>query len=227
MPYVKKSLSFLAACMMLLGVQAQERTYTVGQTEYIVGEYYSTTGKPKVKRSYANRRAFLESLGLEEVPKGFEVDHIIPLSQGGTDDPSNMQLLTVEQHAQKTARERASGYSVAYPSYLRYTSTSTYQPPSRGLGVSGETYKGRTVYIGKRGGKYYINRNGNKTYLPSDKKQSQDQPYPSSLKTGYSNSRSSPPSRGKQGGSTQKIYTGPRGGRYYINSKGKKVYLKG
>ncbi|MDQ6814062.1 MAG: hypothetical protein M3040_10005 [Bacteroidota bacterium] len=25
--------------------------------------------------------------------------------------------------------------------------------------------KGRTVYEGKKGGKYYINKNGNKTYI--------------------------------------------------------------
>ena len=182
MAFVKFAFSLLAALFLSLSVQAQERTYTVGTTEYLVGEYYQTTGKPKVKRSYANRRAFLESQGLKEVPEGYEVDHIIPLSQGGSDDPSNMQLLTVEQHAQKTARERARGYSVTYPSYLKYTSTSTNQPPSRGLGVStdhrprttdpyshtptGETYKGRKVYIGKRGGKYYINRNGNKSLSP-------------------------------------------------------------
>ena len=235
MPYVKKPLSFLVACMLFIWVQAQERTYTVGHTEYIIGEYYSTTGKPKVKRSYANKRAFLESLNLTEVPEGYEVDHIIPLYQGGTDDPSNMQLLTVEQHAQKTARERASGYSVVYPSYLRYTSTSTNQPPSRGLGVStdhrplttdplfGETYKGRPVYVGKRGGKYYLNRNGNKTYLPAGKKQSQNQLSPRSVKTGSSTSRSSPLNTHS---SNRTIYTGPRGGRYYINSKGRKVYVK-
>ena len=213
---------------MLLGVQAQERTYTIGQTQYIIGEYYSTTGKPKVKRSYANKRAFLESLNLTEVPEGYEVDHIIPLYQGGTDDPSNMQLLTVEQHAQKTARERASGYSVVYPSYLRYTSTSTSSNSYKLHTPTGETYKGRTVYIGKRGGKYYLNRNGKKTYLPSDKKQSQNQLSPRSLL---------PPSSGKQGApalssplkarpSSRTIYTGPRGGRYYINRKGRKVYVK-
>ena len=236
---MKYAFTLLAALFLSLCVQAQERTYTVGTTEYLIGEYYQTTGKPKVKRSYANRRAFLESLGLKEVPEGYEVDHIIPLSQGGSDDPSNMQLLTVEQHAQKTARERARGYSVTYPSYLKYTSTSTNQPPSRGLvstdhrprttdPLSGETYKGRPVYIGKRGGKYYLNRNGNKTYIRSGKKQSQNQLAPRST---------SPPNSGKQGApslssplkarpSSRTIYTGPRGGRYYINSKGRKVYVR-
>jgi PBCV-specific basic adaptor domain len=30
--------------------------------------------------------------------------------------------------------------------------------------------KGRTIYEGPRGGQYYINSNGNKTYLKADKK---------------------------------------------------------
>ncbi len=34
-----------------------------------------------------------------------EVDHIVPLSKGGRDDPSNMQWLPREQHRDKTRRE--------------------------------------------------------------------------------------------------------------------------
>lgn len=30
---------------------------------------------------------------------------------------------------------------------------------------TGETYNGKTVHTGPRGGKYYINKNGNKTYI--------------------------------------------------------------
>ena len=32
------------------------------------------------------------------------------------------------------------------------------------------TYNGKTVYTGPKGGRYYINANGNKTYLSEDKK---------------------------------------------------------
>lgn len=31
--------------------------------------------------------------------------------------------------------------------------------------ASTDTYKGRTIYTGPRGGKYYINKNGKKTYI--------------------------------------------------------------
>lgn len=39
----------------------------------------------------------LRSKGYTKIPKGYEVDHIQPLSKVGKDDPSNMQLLTKQQ----------------------------------------------------------------------------------------------------------------------------------
>ena len=48
---------------------------------------------------------FLKKEGLTKVPKGKEVDHKVPLADGGSDSVRNMQLLTEKQHATKTARE--------------------------------------------------------------------------------------------------------------------------
>ena len=48
---------------------------------------------------------FLKRKGLAKIPKGKEVDHKIPLIDGGSDTGQNLQLLTVKQHAAKTARE--------------------------------------------------------------------------------------------------------------------------
>lgn len=137
-------------------------TYSVNGTEYYANETYSTTGKPKVKRSISTRNQFLRSKGYNEVPEGYEVDHITPLSQGGADTPDNMQLLTVEQHRLKTAKERASTSHTGYiPSYYSTPSNpSSYSTPSSTLPNST-----REIHTGSRGGQYYINSNGNKTYI--------------------------------------------------------------
>jgi 5-methylcytosine-specific restriction endonuclease McrA len=59
-----------------------------------------------VERSQSARMTFLHSHGYHDLPRGYEIDHIIPLSQGGADTSDNMQLLTIDEHHQKTARER-------------------------------------------------------------------------------------------------------------------------
>ncbi len=60
-------------------------------------------GRPE--RSRAQVRAFLRQQGLERTPEGYEVDHIVPLCAGGKDAPENMQLLTREQHREKTKKD--------------------------------------------------------------------------------------------------------------------------
>tara|TARA_R110002111_G_scaffold262735_1_gene340534 strand:- start:1221 stop:1901 length:681 start_codon:yes stop_codon:yes gene_type:complete len=207
------------------GVCAQE-TYKVGNTEYYYGQYYSTTGKPLVKRSETNKREFLKSKGYNEIPYGYEIDHIKPLSEGGTDDPSNMQLLTVEQHKRKTSRERTNRSNSTYPTTTRsYYSNSTYNNNSiyNSSSNSTSTYSGidnsgRTIYTGSRGGKYYINSSGKKVYVKSEKSTSNSL-YSSPT---YSSPSYSVPSTS----SSRTIQTGPRGGKYYINSNGNKTYVK-
>lgn len=81
-------------------------SYNIGGTKYKYGETYKSSGLPKVERSSTAKREFLKSKGYSKTPNGYEVDHIIPLSKGGQDVPSNMQLLPKEVHKQKTASER-------------------------------------------------------------------------------------------------------------------------
>lgn len=177
--HMKRIFSTLLFCAVAVLSIAQS-TYTVGSTEYYYDRSYSTTGLPMVKRSEANRAAFLRSRGYTTVPYGYEVDHIIPLSQGGIDAPSNMQLLTVEEHKRKTAQERTR--STTYQSVPSYRSSHTaaprYTPPQyttpryatpqytmpRYSIPSSYGVPSRTIYTGPRGGQYYINSNGNKTY---------------------------------------------------------------
>ncbi|WP_205729407.1 HNH endonuclease signature motif containing protein [Flavobacterium alkalisoli] len=86
---------------------AQADTFTVDCTTYYINRCYSHGGN-MVKRSYQNKKEFLKLHNLTHTPKGYEIDHIIPLSQGGTDCPDNMQLLTIAEHRKKTACEAKS-----------------------------------------------------------------------------------------------------------------------
>lgn len=180
MKKIKNILSAFAIVFAFTFLNAQSSTYNIGNTEYVHGEYYSTTGKPKVVRSAGNKKDFLQSRGYKSTPYGYEIDHIIPLSQGGSDDPYNMQLLTVSQHRAKTARERArtsktysnntSNNYYSTPTLKSY-STSGYTTPSYGNktyttpSYSSSSSSNRVIQTGSRGGKYYINSNGNKTYV--------------------------------------------------------------
>lgn len=162
---MKKTIALILFSFIIwINHSLSQDTYKIGTTEYYYGEYYSTTGKPKVKRSSANKRAFLKSRGYEKVPYGYEIDHIIPLSEGGTDDPSNMQLLTIEKHDRKTAKERARNSNSTYNGQSSYYSNSTYNNDSYSYS------NGKKIYTGSRGGKYYYNSNGKKTYIKTKEK---------------------------------------------------------
>jgi len=87
---------------------------------------------------------------------------------------------------------------------------------------------GKPLYEGARGGLYYINDSGNKTYVSSTSSSSSS--YGSSS---YGSSSSSSRGSGVATGSTYQssgsangstLYTGPRGGTYYLTSSGNKVY---
>jgi hypothetical protein len=115
-------------------------TYDVNGTRYVSGETYKTTGQPKVQRSSSAKQGFLKNKGYTSVPNGYQVDHVIPLSQGGKDIPQNMQLITIEAHKQKTARERSQTSIYKVSSYNNMKSTSTYKIPSYNM-KSTSTYK--------------------------------------------------------------------------------------
>lgn len=51
-----------------------------------------------IVRSEEMKQAFLHQHGYTEVPAGYEVHHIVPLSEGGADDPQNMILLSDMDH---------------------------------------------------------------------------------------------------------------------------------
>lgn len=59
-----------------------------------------------VDRSLAVRNQFLADHGYTSVLDGFEVHHIIPISEGGSDSTNNMILIDEEQHDQVTDAHR-------------------------------------------------------------------------------------------------------------------------
>lgn len=131
----------------------------------MVWSLYKTTGYPKVERSYSAKNEFLKSKGYDKVPDGYQVDHIVPLFQGGKDIPSNMQLITTEQHKIKTANEKSNNTTNSTFTYPSYNSNSTYKSSNIYSTPSYNYNSGKTIYTGSRGGQYYINSNGNKTYI--------------------------------------------------------------
>jgi hypothetical protein len=213
---MKNIIFILSLLLFTCFISYSQETYKVGNTEYYYGRYYTSTCKPLVKRSHANIQKFLNSKGLFEIPKGYEVDHIIPLSEGGSDDPSNMQLLTVEQHQIKTAKERANTGNSTYTG--NRTTYSTYSNKQYNYSTTNSNYsrtdsKGRIIYKGSRGGEYYISPNGSKVYISSG--------------NGSMTNTTTTGNNGTSIGSSGKtIYTGSRGGKYYINSNGNKTYIK-
>ena len=69
------------------------------------GEIEGTThiDSDDYSRDLGARDAFLQAHGYNGVPEGYEVHHIVPLCEGGLDSPSNMVLVSVEDHDKITA----------------------------------------------------------------------------------------------------------------------------
>lgn len=70
------------------------------------GEFAGTMHETDVVRHPEIRAEFLASHGFTETPPGWEVHHVVPLSEGGADSPDNMVLLREQDHDWITARHR-------------------------------------------------------------------------------------------------------------------------
>ena len=61
-------------------------------------------GRRHVRRQ-STRQRFLENRGLTSVPHGKEIDHKIPLWEGGSDSLRNLRLIKKRTHRTKTRAE--------------------------------------------------------------------------------------------------------------------------
>ena len=59
----------------------------------------------RIKRSSEEKKKFERETGYPHGRPGYVVDHLIPLSEGGRDDPSNMQWQTKEEAKAKDRTE--------------------------------------------------------------------------------------------------------------------------
>jgi len=59
----------------------------------------------RCKRKTSTRQRFLKKKGLKKVPRRKEIDHKVPLSEGGSDSLRNLRLIKEKTHRQKTKRE--------------------------------------------------------------------------------------------------------------------------
>ena len=70
------------------------------------GDFQGTHHLSEVMRSQEARLDFLAQHDLERIPAGWEIHHVVPLSEGGADTPDNMVLLRAEDHDWITTQHR-------------------------------------------------------------------------------------------------------------------------
>lgn len=79
---------FISLFLFLIEIDSKRQSSPIQRNIFLVEQGYCT----KISKC--------------KVPSGYEVDYIVPLYAGGADLPSNMQLLTKEDHWEKSLNDR-------------------------------------------------------------------------------------------------------------------------
>ena len=124
MPRIRPSLTLLAAALLFVLAPAasyprHSGTHRTYSTSHRTHTYRSPShhtksyayGVPRdehgrIKRSEAAKHKFEEMTGYPHGRMGYVIDHVVPLSKGVADDPSNMQWQTKEEAKAKDRVER-------------------------------------------------------------------------------------------------------------------------
>jgi hypothetical protein len=80
------------------------KSSTSHRKSYATGAQRDSHGK--IKRSEAAKKQFMKQTGYPKGRPGYVIDHVVPLANGGTDDPSNMQWQTKADAKAKDKWER-------------------------------------------------------------------------------------------------------------------------
>ena len=88
------------------GYRSHVRYHSMRHATRLSYPYATRDSHGRIKRSEVAKRDFMRRTGYPHGRPGYVVDHIVPLSKGGADDPSNMQWQTKEEAKAKDKWER-------------------------------------------------------------------------------------------------------------------------
>jgi hypothetical protein len=104
MPLLWQRLAIVTSLLIYLSSSAEARKRIETYVDSHGVRRVQKTGK--IYRDYAAVREFKRTHPKPEDGRAWDVDHIVPLAQGGADKPSNMQWVPTEEHRRKNGRPR-------------------------------------------------------------------------------------------------------------------------
>ncbi|MVM29287.1 hypothetical protein GO755_04525 [Spirosoma sp. HMF4905] len=168
---------FCAACLFLTGCRVN-RYYYVVEDPINLYEFSSFSGQPLLTAAPGDT---VSATGT----KGIQLGGSVPVEYRGYRFYAPFARARFLRIVKVRSKRDAFAPAIVYTSRLRYGHSSAYSGLPSNYGYTPST--GAVIHTGPRGGRYYINSHGNKTYVP---------------RTSSSPSRSTSSYRSKSSGST-------------------------